>query len=848
MTQAPLQWNDTVVHDLLHYPQRLLQHDMWATIIAEAGGLPQMRQQLLDFPLKAKERRVLEVILTHPEASVVRYTDLLAMHHATFHRQQNALCRSLSHFLNLVQIPTAATETALPVAPQSEVVLPWTSFVGRQADLEALHMLLIQATKWISLVGTGGVGKTRLALELAQRWLGAGCDEVHVLRFADVQRIEDIGLACVQQLQLSISDAQSIEQAIQQFFENRRSLLILDNLEHLPAAGLWLANMLQALPQQQVLATSRVRLNVPNESIYHVVALAYPPAKARVEQSISYPAVQLCLDRMEAVRLVDRSDAQLLTHVGQVCRHVAGLPLAIELVAARAAEYPLETIVAAVSADLGFLAEGPLDVDARQQTMAATIGWSYRLLPAETQVILNRLSVFQAGWDVAAAAALCGLDHDLMEDHLSLLLDNHLINLRDTTAQHPYTILEPIRQYAWQLLTIQQQQSIRLQHCDYYTTWVIPTEEHLTGPDHASWGLLMLQAYPNIQLALATARSEADQLRFWQLSGGLCRFWWNFQLYAEAQTWVEPIIPTVFEASPHPYWQCRVLLTVLVFFPKDTATYSRKQTYNRLIDLTQHYAFEAIEARAKNFYALLLMEQNQLEAAGRLFLDVYGLYQRMGDNNNLLTPLFNYANLMWKSKKLDESYAMFQDLVIKYEQMGYYEDMFACMKNISQVCVCQKNYHEAEKIIFDVIERSESKIGLPLYLKDFNLYLRLIKIYVFLQRENDLDWCIKILYPITIESTFFVEKVFVMCEALIYLAIFKEYQLIALQIYQYLLNIIHSEQYAMRWNESEFLAQTQIILSQHFDDFDFVADNNFCLEYNDFNATMNYYLKIIYGF
>ncbi|GAA5528932.1 hypothetical protein [Herpetosiphon gulosus] len=84
MTQASLQWNDAVVHDLLHYPQRLLQHDRWATIIAEAGGLPQMRQQLLEFPLKAKQRRVLEVILAYPEALVVRYTDLLAMHHATF--------------------------------------------------------------------------------------------------------------------------------------------------------------------------------------------------------------------------------------------------------------------------------------------------------------------------------------------------------------------------------------------------------------------------------------------------------------------------------------------------------------------------------------------------------------------------------------------------------------------------------------------------------------------------------------------------------------------------------------------------------------------------------------------
>ncbi|MFD3163981.1 ATP-binding protein [Herpetosiphon sp. NSE202] len=850
MNQLSTEWNDAIVHDLLHYPQRLSQHPTWSTVIAEAGGLQQLRQQLLEFPLKAKQRRVLEVILAHPEASVVRYTDLLSIHHATFHRQQNALCHSLSSFLNTnPRQPELIPAAVEPVAfiPTS-LVRSWTSFVGRQADLDVLSTLLTNGSRWISLVGTGGVGKTRLAFELAQHWVGIDCDEVHVLRFADVQHVEDIGLACMQQLQLSLSDAQSIEQAIQQFFENRRSLLILDNLEHLPAAGEWLASLFAEVPQLQVLATSRVRLNVLNEIIYEVDVLAYPALTPSMEPVSHYPAVQLCLDRLEAVRLIDRSDQHLLNQVGQICCHVAGLPLAIELVAARAAEYSLESIVTAIRSDLGLLAEGPLDVDIRHQTMAATIGWSYRLLPAETQAILCQLSVFQAGWDVAAAAALADLDHDLMEDHLSLLLDNHLISIRNDVVHHPYTILEPIRHYAWQLLSAEQRHSLRLQHCDYYITWVTPTEEYLIGPDHGMWHLSTFQAYPNIQLALHTAKAEADPTRFWQLLAVLYRFWWGFHFIAEARSWIEPVIPRLLKVTDNPYLQCRVLYTAILFCSRNRPDYSHLAIIHYLIDLTQKHGFYTLEAKTKNFYALILMEQNKLKEAGDMFLATVNLYQQIGDETNVLGPMFNYANLMWKSKRLNESYLMFQDLAVKFKQMKYYLDFTASMKNISLIYIYQEKYFEAEKILVDLIAEEEHMQHIPLYLGDYNLYFRLIKVYFFLKNEQGIDRCIKILYPVAVENTVFIEQVFFTCESLILVAIIKQHYLIALAIYWYFLNVVETEKYAMRWNEREFLAQTKIVLSHYCDDVDFVADPDFCLEKNDFNTTMNYYIKLMYGF
>lgn len=839
MTQLPLQWNDAVVHDLLHYPHRLLHHDAWAAVIAEAGGLVQMRQQLLEFPLKAKERRVLEVILAYPEASVVRYTDLLAMHHATFHRQQNALCRSLSHFLNLVQVP-AATEAA----PRSEVVLPWTSFVGRSADLLALHEVLAGGARWISLVGTGGVGKTRLALELAQQSIGAICEEVHLLRFADVQRAEDVGLACIQQLHLALAEAQSVEQAVRDFFQQRRSLVIVDNLEHIPAAGMWLAQVFQSLPQQQVLATSRVRLNVPAEQIYEVEVLEYPALETPSETLASYSAVQLCLDRMEAVRLVDRSNAQLLVHVGQICRHVAGLPLAIELVAARTAESGLETILAAIRNDVAFIGEGPLDLDVRQQTMAATIAWSYQLLPIQSQQIIQRLGVFQAGWDVAAAAAVCQLELELMEDHLALLVDNHLISQIRANQYQTYAILEPIRQYLWASVNPEFQWHLRLSHCDYYIEWVMPTEDLLIGPDYALWGQSMREAYANISFALDTARAEQNPLRLWQLLAAMYRFWWRTDLMVEAQSWIMPQVPALLQPTEYPYWQARALYTTLIFGLKDTADYSREATFNYLVQLAQRHQFKLIEARAKNFYGIIIRNKHTQNQVNKLLIDAINIYRELGDTVNILSPMLNYGNSMYGMRRLEEAYQIYAELLDKFRINGDYDGIHSSMKNMAIMCIYLGRYTEAEKIIITILNEEKFDSNLV----DFVLlYVFLIKIYFFLGDYQQIDACVRKIYPLAIDNTIFIGRVITVCESIIYLAMAKEYYAFALNIFQYMLNAIHYEQYEMEWFQSEFVEQTKIVLSQHYGQLEFLADDEFVLDYHSFNDTMNYFLKIMHN-
>ena len=370
----------------------------------------------------------------------------------------------------------------------------------------------------------------------------------------------------------------------------------------------------------------------------------------------------------------------------------------------------------------------------------------------------------------------------------------------------------------------------------------------MLGPDAAFWHCAFLQSYPNVQLALHTAKADPTPRRFWQLLGSLYRCWWNFQLIAEAQSWLEPTIPVVLQPTSEPYLQCRVLYSILLFCAKDTASYSRLATYHYLINLAHHNQFYVLEAKAKNFYALILMEQNKLVEAGDLLLDAATIYRQIGDEDNFLTPMLNYANLLYKTKRFEQACDIYDELIIKFEAIKDYDGMYSSIKNVAVIYVCQEKYYEAEEKFLYLIKQAEDRKNIDIYLGDFDIYLRLIKIYSFLRRADDIDIYVHKLYPISMGSLFFIEQVFTLCETIIYIAIFKEYYLVAYSAYIYLLNILYLEHYEMRWYESEFLERTKIILNQYCEDFDALIDADFYWDLNSFNDTMNYFLRIIYGF
>ncbi len=374
-TPNRLQWTAEVVHSLLNYPQRLLDQPDWALVITQLGGMRQLRQQLLTYPLKTKELRLLNVLISHPEASVDYYCDVLAIHPATFHRQQNALCQRLSGLLPLPQLDTTPSVATDDCWQRSK-----TSFIGRTLDLERIQLLFDQGCEWISLIGAAGMGKTRLALEMSRRVGPSFRDGMCLLHLNNQLDLASLAQHCLAQLELD-SQAAEPQQTLQYYFGSRHLLLILDNLDQ-PEHAQWFIAVLQAAPFVRVISTGSQRLHVPHERLHHVERLGYPPRDDQNPAIDAYPALQLLVERLSAFQPVNLAAAEQFALLTKLCYLLAGQPLALELAASLIANYGLATL----STKLQSLYTSAADV------LPALIKWSYAALQPTTQQLLVRLA------------------------------------------------------------------------------------------------------------------------------------------------------------------------------------------------------------------------------------------------------------------------------------------------------------------------------------------------------------------------------------------------------------------------------------------------------------------------
>ncbi|MEP7359275.1 MAG: LuxR C-terminal-related transcriptional regulator, partial [Anaerolineales bacterium] len=346
-------------------------------------------------------------------------------------------------------------------APRHNLPVQLTNFVGRAPQIMEVKGLL-RGTRLLTLIGPGGSGKTRLALQIAAESLGDFADGAWLVELAPVADPAQVPQAVVRSLALTAETGLPLELApiapsdgdaaslIREHLRDKRLLLILDNCEHLVAASAQLAEqLLRAAPGLRVLATSREALGVVGETSYPVPALSVPnlhqlPALEVFAQS---EAIQLFVERAKAVR----PDFDL-THrnapvVAQICQHLDGIPLAIELAAARVRALTVEQIAAHLDNRFALLTGGSRTAPPRQQTLRATIEWSYELLTEGERALLRRLSVFTGGWFLEAAEQVMNEPQAL--DWLTQLVAKSLVlSTQPLAGEARFSMLETIRQYA----------------------------------------------------------------------------------------------------------------------------------------------------------------------------------------------------------------------------------------------------------------------------------------------------------------------------------------------------------------------------------------------------------------
>ena len=425
-----------------------------------------------------------------------------------------------------------------------------TSFIGREKEIETVKQLIAShgGGRLLTLTGAGGSGKTRLALQVAYATLDDFPDGVWFIDFAPLTDPALVPQSLFTTLGLREQADTSTLAIVSNFLQPKRAWLLLDNCEHLiQACAQLVETLLRACPTLHILVTSREALNTTGEMLFLVPTLTTPnPVQANRTTLPEYEAVRLFVERAQAALPGFRLTNDNMLAVAQICHQLDGIPLALELAAARVKALRVEQIAARLATHEQFrlLTTGNRTALPRHQTLHALIDWSYNLLVELERVLLRRLAVFAGGWTLEAAEAVCvgdGVEADSILDLMTQLVNKSLILAERAPGQEArYRMLETIRQYASErLLEAGEHEQVRSRHLDFFLRWAERVEPEVRGPQQLKWLDLLEADNDNLRVALewSLAQAEYGEASL-QLTGALLMFWSRRGHMREGRAWL----------------------------------------------------------------------------------------------------------------------------------------------------------------------------------------------------------------------------------------------------------------------------------------------------------------------
>ena len=437
----------------------------------------------------------------------------------------------------------------LDLHPHNLPVQP-TAFIGREQAIASISSLLQRHdVRLLTLTGPGGTGKTRLSIQVAAELLDRFADGVWFVNLAPISESDLVLPAIVQTLGMRETSDRSLLDQLKDYLQERQLLLLLDNVEQVVSASPLISELLATAAQLKVLVTSRVALHLSGEHEIAVSPLSLPDRAhlPAVERLTQYEAVRLFVERAQAVNADFAVTNANAPAVAEICARLDGLPLAIELAAARSKLFTPQALLARLERRLKLLTSGARDLPARQQTLRNTIAWSYDLLAVEQQVLFARLAVFVGGWTLEAAEALCAAHDDLASDvfdGIAALVDQSLVRQIEGLAGEPrFTMLETIREYAWDRLSARAETMwIEEQHANYFLALAEEAESYLWSVDPDRWLMRLEAEHDNVRAALEwfTGRAETEQAL--RLAGALALFWQSHEHMAEGRRWLPKLL------------------------------------------------------------------------------------------------------------------------------------------------------------------------------------------------------------------------------------------------------------------------------------------------------------------
>ena len=591
---------------------------------------------------------------------------------------------------------------ALDVFPNNLPTL-LTSFVGREKEIfESTQML--KQSRLLTLTGSGGTGKTRLSLHIASSILEQFKDGVWFIELAPISEPALVPNTVANVLRLRVEDSRPLMDVVMDWLGDKEALFILDNCEHLIDACAQFANtILQHCRGVSILASSREALGIAGEVTYRVPSLPTPNEPLNIYQLETFDSVQLFIQRATLTLPTFQFTDDNASFVAQICSRLDGIPLAIELAAARVRALSVEEIAERLDDRFRLLTGGSRTALPRQQTLRALIDWSYQLLSEDERLLFRRLAVFVGGWTLDAAESVCGEESTVpvggggldVLDIMTHLVDKSLINIEHSARESRYHRLETIRQYAREkLFDTEEVASLRDKHLAYFVGLAERAEVELQGRAQKKWLTRLEAEHDNLRAALEWSLKSQPEVGL-RIAVALREFWDTHGHWAEARKWLETLLNATKDIPPT-HLRVKALYAAMWFAARQTDLEGSQAYLNEEFALAGSLddAWGIAQGNAARGIFKEFLE-NDFEAAELLHSRALEYGHKLNDKlliGQLMGPLAGCALKHYEYARAEEIYRKSLSLFREVENT---KEIAGAYGNLAEVALSRRDYESA---------------------------------------------------------------------------------------------------------------------------------------------------------
>ncbi len=717
-------WDEQHIVSLLCEPEYLLGEEPWSSWIKQQGGLSAVHTSLRKLPLSEKQRKTLHALLSEPGASLQKYSLMLHVSVATYVRYRSSLTKTLVTVLNahLLDKQPALDQTQVKLVHQNNLPYQPMPLIGREKELELIQKFILRdGVNLLTITGPGGIGKTRLALQAATELLDDFEDGVFFISLASIIDPALVPTTILQTLGFATGENQPATDLLKNHLQNKHTLLVIDNFEQVASASSVLAELLKAAPNVKMLVTSQAVLHVYGEYEFNVPPLAVPdinnlPSLEILAQS---PAVALFVSRAEAVKVDFSLTAENAPIIAEICSQLDGIPLALELAAARIKLFAPQALLRELSHRLNLLTHKSPDRAPRHQTLRNAVAWSFQLLAPEERALFTQLGVFVGGCTLDAVESICAvgeskLDVPVLEGLASLVDKSMLQHELRANGEPRFMLLETLREYALERLEINEQLGFfRKRHASFFLDFVESIEPGPKNPNLSAWMKDLEEEHDNLRAVLQWALENGEIEHALRVAGAIWRFWQIHGHVEEGAKWMSAILdrdekqPTTARAKA--LWGAGWLGMVIGNLTQSRAYFEEGATIARALTNT-HYLGLSLHGQGA-----VARAQGDFDRSRAAFEESLPLFKGLEDTENVAwtfehlgVTAIEQGDFTQADSYLSQGLALFRDLDQRWPCAEALTFLGHAALQQANYAVAQKRYEDA----LAIYEEMEDKLNI----------------------------------------------------------------------------------------------------------------------------------------